>query len=71
MAKLPVLYCSSPGHMAAMANAAAEGALGGGAEVTVKCFAEIVPEEVAKAAHYKLDPPARSPSRSSSSTTTR
>lgn len=55
MAKLLVLYYSSWGHMEAMANAAAEGAREGGAEVTIKRVAEIVPEEVAKAAHYKLD----------------
>ncbi len=55
MAKLLVLYYSSWGHMEAMAKAAAEGARDGGAEVTLKRVAEIVPEEVARAAHYKLD----------------
>lgn len=55
MVKLLVLYYSSWGHMEAMANAAAEGARGAGAEVTVKRVPELVPESVAKSAHYKLD----------------
>ncbi|MCO5072530.1 MAG: NAD(P)H:quinone oxidoreductase type IV [Rhizobiaceae bacterium] len=55
MAKVLVLYYSSWGHMEQMAYAAAEGAREAGAEVTVKRVAELVPEEVAKAAHYKLD----------------
>jgi NAD(P)H dehydrogenase (quinone) len=55
MAKILVLYYSSWGHMEQMARAAAEGALGAGAEVTVKRVPELVPEEVARAAHYKLD----------------
>lgn len=55
MAKVLVLYYSSWGHMEAMANAAAEGAREAGAEVVVKRVPELVPEEVAKAAHYKLD----------------
>ena len=38
-----------------MARAAAEGAREGGAEVTVKRVPELVPEDVAKAAFYKLD----------------
>jgi NAD(P)H dehydrogenase (quinone) len=38
-----------------MAYAAAEGAKEGGANVVVKRVPELVPEEVAKAAHYKLD----------------
>ena len=55
MAKILVLYYSSFGHMEKMAKAAAEGAREAGAEVTLKRVAELVPEEVAKAAHYKLD----------------
>ncbi len=58
MAKVLVLYYSSYGHMEAMANAAAEGARGTGAEVTVKRVAELVPEEIARSQHYKLDQPA-------------
>lgn len=55
MAKVLVLYYSSWGHMEAMAKAAAEGAREAGADVTIKRVAELVPTEVAKAAHYKLD----------------
>ena len=55
MAKVLVLYYSSWGHMEQMANAAAEGARATGAEVTVKRVAELVPLEVAKQFHYKLD----------------
>jgi NAD(P)H dehydrogenase (quinone) len=38
-----------------MAKAAAEGAREGGAEVTIKRVPELVPLEVAKASHYKVD----------------
>lgn len=55
MAKILVLYYSSWGHMEQMAKAAAEGAREAGAEVTIKRVKELVPEEVAKAAYYKLD----------------
>ncbi|TPM93058.1 NAD(P)H:quinone oxidoreductase type IV [Mesorhizobium sp. B2-1-5] len=55
MVKVLVLYYSSWGHMEQMAKAAAEGAREAGAEVTIKRVAELVPEAVAKAAHYKLD----------------
>lgn len=55
MAKVLVLYYSSWGHMEAMAKAAAEGAREAGAQVTIKRVRELVPEEVAKAAYYKLD----------------
>ncbi len=56
MAKVLVLYYSSYGHMEAMAWAAAEGAKEGGASVVdVKRVPELVPEDVAKASHFKLD----------------
>jgi len=55
MAKVLVLYYSSFGHMEQMAKAAAEGAREAGADVTVKRVPELVPLEVAKASHYKLD----------------
>jgi len=55
MAKILVLYYSSWGHMEAMAKAAAEGARSAGADVTIKRVPELVPEGVAKSAHYKLD----------------
>ena len=55
MTKLLVLYYSAWGHMEQMAYAAAEGAKDAGAKVDVKRVPELVPDEVAKAAHYKLD----------------
>ena len=55
MAKVLVLYYSSWGHMEQMAKAAAEGAREAGADVTIKRVPELVPEDVAKAAYYKLD----------------
>ena len=58
MAKVLVLYYSAYGHIEAMANAAAEGARSAGAQVDVKRVPELVPPEVAKNAHYKLDQPA-------------
>lgn len=56
MTKILVLYYSSWGHIETMAQAVAEGA--GqieGAEVTIKRVPELVPAEVAKNAHMKLD----------------
>lgn len=55
MTKVLVLYYSAWGHMEQMAYAAAEGAKEAGATVDVKRVPELVPEEVAKAAWYKLD----------------
>ncbi|TCT35507.1 NAD(P)H:quinone oxidoreductase [Martelella mediterranea] len=55
MAKVLVLYYSSYGHVEAMAKAVAEGAKAEGADVTIKRVPELVPEEVAKASHFKLD----------------
>ena len=55
MTKVLVLYYSSWGHNEQMAQAAAEGARAAGAEVTVKRVPELVPDEVAKTFHYKLD----------------
>lgn len=55
MAKVLVLYYSTWGHIETMAGAVAEGARSAGAEVTVKRVPELVPDEVAKAAYYKLD----------------
>ncbi len=55
MAKVLVLYYSSYGHIETMAGAVAEGAREGGAEVDIKRVPEVVPEEVARASHYKLD----------------
>jgi NAD(P)H dehydrogenase (quinone) len=55
MAKILVLYYSAWGHMEQMAYAAAEGVKSAGATVDVKRVAELVPEDVAKSMHYKLD----------------
>jgi NAD(P)H dehydrogenase (quinone) len=59
MTKVLVLYYSSYGHMEQMAYAAAEGARQGDAEVYVKRVPELVPEEVARKSHFKLDQPAQ------------
>ncbi|MDE1174113.1 MAG: NAD(P)H:quinone oxidoreductase [Parvibaculaceae bacterium] len=55
MPKVLVLYYSAYGHIETMANAIAEGARSAGATVDIKRVPELVPEEVAKASHYKLD----------------
>ena len=55
MSKILVLYYSSYGHIETMAEAIAEGARAAGAEVDIRRVAETVPEEVARASHYKLD----------------
>lgn len=55
MTKILVLYYSSWGHIETMAEAVAEGARAGGAEVTIKRVPELVPQAVAESAHYKLD----------------
>ena len=55
MAKVLVLYYSAYGHIETMAYAVAEGAKSTGAEVTVKRVPELVPEDVARASHYKMD----------------
>jgi NAD(P)H dehydrogenase (quinone) len=56
MAKILVLYYSAYGHIETMANAVAEGARSiAGVEVDIKRVPELVPDETAKAAHYKTD----------------
>jgi NAD(P)H dehydrogenase (quinone) len=55
MTKVLVLYYSSYGHIETMAQAVAEGAREAGAEVDIKRVPELVPEEVARNSHYKLD----------------
>jgi NAD(P)H dehydrogenase (quinone) len=57
MAKVLVLYYSYYGHMEQMANAA-EGVRQAGGEAVVKRVPELVPEEIARNAHFKLDQPA-------------
>ena len=58
MAKVLVLYYSSYGHMEQMANSAAEGVRQASGEAVVKRVPELVPEEIARNAHFKLDQPA-------------
>ncbi|WP_342110204.1 NAD(P)H:quinone oxidoreductase [Methylobacterium sp. SI9] len=55
MAKVLVLYYSTYGHVEQMAYAVAEGAREAGADVVVKRVPELVPEEVARQSHFKLD----------------
>lgn len=52
MTKVLVLYYSSYGHLAQMADAVAEGAREAGAEVTVARVPETAPEDVARAAGF-------------------
>ena len=56
MTKILVLYYSSYGHIEAMAEAIAEGARKvNGAEVTIKRVPELVSEDIAAKAHFKLN----------------
>src|SRR5690554_1232020 len=55
MAKVLVLYYSSYGHIEAMAQAVAEGAQKGGADVDIMRVPELVPETVTTKSGYKLD----------------
>jgi len=58
MSTILILYYSSYGHIERMAEAVAEGAREVGAVVDIKRVPELVSEEVAKRAHYRLDQPA-------------
>jgi NAD(P)H dehydrogenase (quinone) len=53
--KILVLYHSAYGHIETMAQAVAEGARETGAQVDIKRVPETAPEDVARAAHFKLD----------------
>lgn len=55
MSKVLVLYYSTYGHIETMAQAIAEGAREAGATVDIKRVPETVPEEIARASHFKLD----------------
>lgn len=55
MAKILVLYYSSYGHIETMASAVAEGVRAAGLEVDIKRVPELVPEDVAKAHHFKTE----------------
>jgi NAD(P)H dehydrogenase (quinone) len=59
MTKVLVLYYSAYGHIETMAYAMAEGARQvAGVEAVVKRVPELVPEDVARQHHFKLDQPA-------------
>ena len=58
MAKVLILYYSAYGHVETMAHAVAEGVRAGGASVDIKRVPELVPEDVARKSHYRLDQPA-------------
>jgi NAD(P)H dehydrogenase (quinone) len=55
MAKVLVLYYSAYGHVETLANAVAEGAREVGAQVDVQRVPELVPAEIARTLHFKLD----------------
>lgn len=55
MTKILVLYYSTYGHIESLAAAIAEGCRSAGADVVVKRVAETVPDEIAQAAHFKLE----------------
>jgi NAD(P)H dehydrogenase (quinone) len=55
VSKVLVLYYSAYGHIEQMAEAIAEGARSAGATVDIRRVPELVPEEVARKSHYKMD----------------
>jgi NAD(P)H dehydrogenase (quinone) len=55
MTKTLILYYSSYGHIETMAEAIAEGVRSAGGEAVIKRVPETAPEDVARAAHFKLD----------------
>ncbi len=55
MAKVLVLYYSAYGHIEAMADAVAQGARAAGAHVDIRRVPELVPEDIARASHFKLE----------------
>jgi NAD(P)H dehydrogenase (quinone) len=55
MTKVLVLYYSSYGHIETMAHAVAEGVREAGAQADIKRVPELVPEDAARDAGFKLD----------------
>ena len=53
--KVLILYYSAYGHIETMAQAEAEGARQAGAQVDIKRVPELVPEDIARKAYFKLD----------------
>lgn len=58
MTRVLVLYYSSYGHIEKMASAVADGVHEAGAEAVIKRVPELVPEEIARQSHFKLEQPA-------------
>lgn len=55
MTKVLILYYSAYGHIETMAKAVADGVREAGGEPVIKRVPELVPEDVARASHMKLD----------------
>lgn len=55
MSKVLILYYSSYGHLATMAEAIADGARAAGAEVTIRRVPETVPADIAAGAGFRAD----------------
>ena len=55
MSKVLVLYYSSYGHLATMAEAIADGARAAGADVTIRRVPETVPDEIAAQSGFRPD----------------
>jgi NAD(P)H dehydrogenase (quinone) len=55
MARILVLYYSAYGHVETMAHALAKGASIENVSVDIKRVPELVPEEIARASHFKLE----------------
>ena len=55
MAKLLILYYSSYGHVAQMADAVAEGARDAGAEVDIRRVPETAPQEIVESAGFRTN----------------
>ena len=55
MSKVLVLYYSTYGHIETMAQAVAEGARSAGATLDLKRVPETVPDDIARAGHFKLE----------------
>lgn len=56
MARILVLYYSSYGHIAQMADAVADGVRGAGHECDIRRVPETAPSEVAESAGFRVDP---------------
>lgn len=55
MTNVLILYYSSYGHIETMAQAVADGVRSAGATATIKRVPELVPDDVARSSHFKLD----------------